>query len=163
VTVTRVFIFSALLACFASPLLAGAQSLAIDGPGQQKTITVRALQAMPHIPLTVTDNHIHKKETYQGVPLILLMQQVGGPKAADVKGKALSEYVVATGSDGYRVVLSLAEIEPAFHSGTILVADEVDGKPLDAKSGPFKLVVSEDVQPARWVHNLVRLDLKTAP
>ncbi len=161
--ITRLSIFPALLACFACPLIAPAQSLAVAGPGQQKNITAQALRAMPHIPLTVTNNHIHAKETYQGVPLILLMQQVGAAKAADVKGKALSEYVVATGSDGYKVVLSLAEIEPAFHSGTILVADEVDGKPLDTKSGPFKLVVSEDVQPARWVHNLVRLELKSAP
>jgi hypothetical protein len=36
----------------------------------------------------------------------------------------------------------------------------MDGKPLDAHSGPFKLVVSEDKRPARSVRNLVSIELK---
>ena len=42
------------------------------------------------------------------------------------------------------------------------MADTLDGKPLDSKEGPFKLVVEEDQKPARWVHNLVKLELKQA-
>ncbi len=79
-----------------------------------------------------------------------------------MKGKALGEYIVATGSDGYKAVLALAEIEPGFHPGTVMVADSLDGKPLDAKEGPWKLVVSEDAKPARSVHNLVRVEVKQA-
>ncbi len=92
----------------------------------------------------------------------MLMAQVGMPAAKDVHGKALSEYIVATGADGYKAVLALAEAEPDFHPGDVLVADTLDGKPLDAKEGPFKLVVSEDKRPARSVHNLVKLELKQA-
>ena len=43
-----------------------------------------------------------------------------------------------------------------------LIADEMDAKPLDAANGPFKLVVTEDKRPARCVHNLVSIELKTA-
>jgi hypothetical protein len=38
----------------------------------------------------------------------------------------------------------------------------MNGKPLDAHSEPFKLVVTEDKRPARSVRNLVSLELKTA-
>jgi hypothetical protein len=53
-------------------------------------------------------------------------------------------------------------MDPAFHPGTVLVADSLNGQLLDAKSGPFKLVVSEDKRPARCVRNLTALELKTA-
>ena len=46
--------------------------------------------------------------------------------------------------------------------GEVIVADTMNGQPLDAKSGPFKLVVTEDKRPARWVRNLVSIELKSA-
>jgi hypothetical protein len=59
-------------------------------------------------------------------------------------------------------VLALGEIDPSFHPGEIIVADAMDRKPLDAHSGPFKLVVTEDKRPARSVRNLVSVELKPA-
>jgi len=56
-----------------------------------------------------------------------------------------------TGADGYQVVLALAEIDPTFHLGEVLVADTMNGKPLDEHCGPFKLLVTEDKRPARSV------------
>ena len=79
-----------------------------------------------------------------------------------LRGKALANYVVAMGSDGYKSVLALGEIDPSFHPGEVIVADTMDGKPLDAHGGPFKLVVTEDKHPARSVRNLVEIDLRTA-
>lgn len=43
----------------------------------------------------------------------------------------------------------------------VLVANTMNGAPL-APSGPFKLVVTEDKRPARWVRNLVSIELKFA-
>jgi hypothetical protein len=60
---------------------------------------------------------------------------------------------LASGSDGYSVLLSLAEVDPSFHDGQVLVADTRDGQPL-AKTGPLELIVSGDKRPARWIHNL---------
>ncbi len=151
------------------PCIAAAQTpaaLQISGPisglGQPFSLTADALHGMKHDTLTVTNGHTHAKETYTGVPLLALLQKAGAPVDGAFKGKALSDYVIATGSDGYKAVLALAEIEPGFHPGTVLVADTLDGKPLDAKQGPFKLVVSEDAKPSRAVHNLVKVELKQA-
>jgi hypothetical protein len=43
---------------------------------------------------------------------------------------------VAEGTDKYSAVYSLAEVDPAFHGGTVIVADRMDGQPLGAKDGP---------------------------
>jgi hypothetical protein len=44
----------------------------------------------------------------------------------------------------------------------VLVADELDGKPLDAKTGPFRLVVTEDKNATRSVWKLVKIEVRTA-
>lgn len=139
----------------------GAGQLALLA-GQERDMAPAEFAALPHRQITVENGHTHMKETYSGVRLIDLLAPLGAPADSAVKGRALSDYIVATGSDGYKAVLALAEIEGGFHPGEVLVADAVDGKPLDAKEGPWKLVVSEDAKPARSVHNLVRVELRQA-
>jgi len=126
-------------------------------------LSVSDLRAMPHTAVSFHDSHTNKDERYSGVPLANLLSKMGAPLGDGLRGEALALFVVATGSDGYRAVLSLAEADPSFHPGEILVADAMDGKPLDAHSGPFKLVVSEDKRPARAVRNLLSLELESAP
>jgi hypothetical protein len=136
--------------------------LRVQNGAQQTSVSLEALKALAHKTVTIHNPHENTEETYSGVPLIELLRQVSAPIGKDVHGKALAEYIVVTGSDGYRAVLALAEVEPDFHPGDVLVADAMNGKPLDAKTGPFRLVVSDDKRPARSVRNLVSLELKTA-
>ena len=138
-----------------------AQTLRVQNGSQQASFSRESLQSLPHQTVTVHDPHTNQDETYSGVPLIELLKQVGAPTGHEVRGKVLSQYVVATGSDGYKAILALAEAEPDFHPGDVIVADTMDGKPLDAKIGPFRLVVSEDRRPARSVRNLVSVELKS--
>jgi hypothetical protein len=119
------------------------------------------LKALSHITVTIHNSHSNADETYAGVRLSDLLAKVGAPLGGNLRGKALAHYIVASGSDGYQTVLALAEVDPEFHPGEVLVADAMDGKPLDARSGPFKLVVTEDKHPARSVRNLVQIELKT--
>jgi hypothetical protein len=60
-------------------------------------------------------------------------------------------------ADGYKVVYALAELDPAFASREIILADKRDGKPLDAKEGPFRIVAPGDKRPARWAHQITTL------
>lgn len=119
-------------------------------------------KALQHTTITVHNSHSNADETYSGVPLSDLLTKFGAPLGKELHGSALALYIVATGSDGYQAVLSLAEVDPSFHPGDVIVADSMDGKPLDAKAGPFKLVVSQDKRPARSVRNLISLRLKSA-
>ncbi len=131
-------------------------------PNHPERLNLTAFQALPH--KTVTFHNVHTKadETYSGVPLTDLLARYGAPTGDKLHGKPLSDYIVATGSDGYKAVLALAEADPAFHPGDVLVADTLDGKPIGAKDGPFRLVVTEDKRPARCVHNLVSIEVRTA-
>jgi hypothetical protein len=139
----------------------GSGSLKIQTPEKSETLSADALKTLPHTTITVHNPHTNAEETYSGVPLIDLLVKEGVPHGHDLRGKGLSDYVVATGSDGYKAVLALAEVDPDFHPGEVLIADAVDGKPLD-KAGPFRLVVSEDKRPARSVRNLVSIEVRQA-
>jgi len=125
------------------------------------SISLAEFRALPHVTITVHNAHANADESYSGVPLAELLAKLDAPLGEHLRGKALASYIVASGSDGYSVVLSIAEADPSFHGGEIMVADTRDGQPL-GKSGPFQLIVSEDKRPARWVHNLVSVSLQDA-
>jgi hypothetical protein len=127
------------------------------------TLSLADLKALPHITVTIHNSHTNVDETYSGVRLADLLARMGAPLGSDLRGAALANYVVATGSDGYKAVLALGEVDPSFHPGEVLVADTMNSRPLDAHSGPLKLVVTEDKRPARSVRNLVTIELKSAP
>lgn len=163
-SLTAAFILTAVLAVGApgQAAIGPAGTLNVATPTKSQLFSLEALKALPHKTVTVHNPHTNADETYSGVELIDLLAGLGVPHGKALRGRALSEYVVATGSDGYKAVLALAEADPAFHPGEVIVADSMDGKPLDPKIGPFRLVVTEDKRPARSVHNLVSLELKQA-
>lgn len=116
-------------------------------------------RAMPHTTITVRNSHTNADESYSGVLLVTLLGMVNAPIGKEMKNEGLSSYLIASGLDGYAVVLSLAEVDPNFRDGHVLVADARNGLSL-GKSGPFQLIVPEDKRPARWVHNLVSISLQ---
>ena len=122
--------------------------------------TPQQVRAMPHVSVSFHNTHTDRDETYSGVRLSEILSKLGAPLGKELRGEALDNCIIATGSDGYGAVLSLAEIDPEFHPGEVIVADMMDGKPLDSLSGPLKLVVSEDKRPARSVRNLTTIELK---
>jgi hypothetical protein len=131
------------------------------GPGQRGVFTLDTFRGLPHQTVTVFNPHTNANETYSGVPLMDLLAKLGVPHGKDLHGKALANYIVATGADGYKSVVAVAEADQDFHPGLVLVADAVDDKPLGA-NGPFRLIVSEDKHPARSVRNLTSIEVKTA-
>jgi hypothetical protein len=69
-------------------------------------------------------------------------------------------------TDGYQVVFSLAELDPAFTCSEIIVADTIDGKPLFAGQGPLRMVAPKDTRAARSIRMLEHLEvvrLKKSP
>ena len=120
---------------------------------------VATLAPLPHVTVTVHNEHTKADESYSGVPLIALLTPLGVTDKP--RGKQLRLYVVASGSDGYEVVYAIGEVTPDVHDATVMVADTEDGKPI-AADGPLKLIATGEKRPARWVRNLVAIDVKTA-
>jgi hypothetical protein len=59
----------------------------------------------------------------------------------------------------HQVVFSLAEVDPAFTGGQIIVADSVDGKPLFDYQGPLRIVAPGDKRGARSIRMLERIEI----
>ena len=146
-----------------SPIVYPKDSLVITAEPYHSPVILSPadFRALPHVEAKVHNSHSDKDETFSGVPLATLLAKANAPVGKELRKEAYTVYVIASGSDGYSVLLSLAEIDPDFHGGQVLVADMRDGKPLGI-SGPFQLIVSDDKRPARWVRNLQSLTLKNA-
>ena len=144
-----------------APSVAGNTDLQLLAHGHDPIhVSLADLKTQPHITVKIHNSHTDADETYSGVRLAELLAKLGAPLGNDLRGKALANYIVATGSDGYQAVLALGEVDPSFHPGEVLVADSMNDKALDAQSGPLKLVVTEDKRPARSVRNLTTIELK---
>ncbi|HUO36284.1 MAG TPA: molybdopterin-dependent oxidoreductase [Candidatus Acidoferrum sp.] len=138
--------------------------LKVDGAVEKPlALTLPDLKALSHQILTVTNQHTHQEETYEGVPLMDLLKQAGLPAGENLRGAAMTTYVLAEASDGYRVVFSLAELDPSIGGADVLVAFSLSGKPLDDRLGPLRLIVPRDKRPARWVRMLTAIHVFTVP
>ena len=133
--------------------------LQITFEGKSATWTAATPAALPHVSVTVHNEHTKADETNTGVPVIALLTPLG--VSDKPRGKQLRLYVVASGSDGYEVVYAIGEVTPDVHDATVIVADSEDGKPITA-DGPLKLVAIGEKRPAHWVRNLVAIVVKTA-
>ncbi len=141
---------------------ASAQALTIKGEGgQSKVLSAQALAALPH--LSVTSSGHGAPIHFEGVPLSTLTALVGAPQGEGLKGPAFAMVVVVTAADGYRVVLSLAETDSSIRTEQTVIADRADGAPLDAHTGPFRLVVEGDKRPARSARNVQTVEVRALP
>jgi hypothetical protein len=100
-------------------------------------------------------------DTYTGVSLWTLIQDAGLLTDPSIKNDLLRFAVVATGSDGYRAVISLGEIAPMFGNQPDLVAYSDTGGQLgpNGSDGALRLIVPGDVAGGRYVSNLVSLQV----
>nr|WP_294543897.1 hypothetical protein [uncultured Rhodopila sp.] len=100
-------------------------------------------------------------DTYTGVSLWTLIQDAGLLTDPAVKNDLLGFAVVATGSDGYRAIISLGEIAPNFGNQPDLVAYSDTGGQLGpgGADGALRLIVPGDAAGGRYVSNLVSLQV----
>jgi DMSO/TMAO reductase YedYZ molybdopterin-dependent catalytic subunit len=115
------------------------------------------LKSMPRTTVTVSEEGREIK--YEGVLVGELLKRAGAPVGRDLSGKAIATYVRASAKDGYQVVFSLAELDPAFTSNDIIVADTIDGKPLFDSQGPLRIVAPHDKRGARSIRMLQRIEV----
>lgn len=119
-----------------------------------------ALQAMPRTSVQASDHG--SPTTWEGVALATLLGELGADLGAAQRGAQLRRYVLVEGSDGYRVVFSMGELDPSFGNTTVLLAVRRDGAPLDAEIGPWRMVVPGDTRQGRWIRNIVSIRLLQA-
>ncbi len=103
-----------------------------------------------------------KDHTYSGVILATILQKAGVTLGKDLRGENLTKYVKVEASDGYQVLFALAELDKDFTDRTIILATQVDGNPLAAGDGPFRIIVQDEKKPARCIKQVTTIKIEFA-
>jgi DMSO/TMAO reductase YedYZ molybdopterin-dependent catalytic subunit len=155
------YFFISLIA-FLLPVLTQAQSVKIAGEVTTPLdLKLADFQQLPQTNVTRKDrdggNH-----TYSGVVLATILQKAGATLGKDLKGENLAKYVWVEAADGYQVVFALAELDSSFTDRTIILANMMDGKPLAAGDGPFRIIVQDEKKPARCIKQVTGIKVQFA-
>src|SRR5689334_10601889 len=135
-----------------------APSISVTGAVRQPLmLTAADLAQMPRASVKATNNSFGI--VYEGVWLSDVLKKAGVPLGGELRGAALSSYVIASASDGYQVLFSLGELDPDLTDGQILLADTANGKPLPPEGGAFRLVLPKDKIGTRSVRFLTKLEV----
>jgi DMSO/TMAO reductase YedYZ molybdopterin-dependent catalytic subunit len=122
------------------------------------TLALSELRALPRTTVGVQDED-GRTSTYEGVLVGELLKRAGAPLGNDLRGDAVATYVLVIANDGYRVVFSLAELDPDYTGSKIIVADTVDGKPLFDYQGPLRIVAPGDARGSRSIRMVERIEV----
>ena len=155
---TRRRLFLGLMAAGLLPAQDSQPTLQVTGAVKQAlTLSADDLAKMPRATVKTTSGGM--ETLYDGVWLHEVLKKAGVPLGSELRGKALSSYVIAEAQDGYQVVFSLGELDPSFIDNEILLADTANGKPLFGAQGRFRLVVPKDKPGARSIRMLTKIEV----
>jgi len=140
------------------PAVPPSKSLNVTFEGRTTTLTVEDLLNLPQVTVHVHNAHRNTDESYTGPLLSDVLARAGLKASRETDPLMLHSSVIATGTDHYFVLYSVAEVEPSFSSGQVIVAVMKAGLP-DTEGGAIQLVNTLDVKPARWLHGLADLNV----
>jgi len=137
--------------------LAQGQQLTVQTDGGKPTVMTRAdMEALPRVKVTAGSG---ASATFEGVALKAVLEKAGVGFGETLKGKRLASCLLVEAADGYRAVIALPELDPAFTDKQIVLAFLKDGKPLDEKEGPYRIVIPDEKRMARWVRQVTTLKI----
>ncbi|MBL7965184.1 MAG: molybdopterin-dependent oxidoreductase [Flavobacteriales bacterium] len=122
------------------------------------TLNARVLSTLP-VHSAHVENRDGEKHTYSG-PYVIDVLQAGCPGLSRADKRDRVGFVVrATSADGYRAAVALMEADTTFSPAPAILALTMDGRPLDAREGPVKLIVPGDMRHARHVRGVSVLEV----
>lgn len=125
------------------------------------TLTAAGLAKMKRTTVTLNDRD-GKVHQYTGASMQEILEKAGVTTGKQLRGRNLTKYLLAKCADGYEVLFSLAELDSSFTDRTVILADVLDGGPLPAGKGPFRLVVPGEKKPARSSFQVTELVIRFA-
>ena len=124
--------------------------------GKQTVLSKTDIEAMPHIKITTQGPD---SSSYDGVAVKALLEKAGVQFGHSLRGKRMASCLLVEAADGYRVVIALPELDPDFTDKQIVLAFSQNGKPPDAKEGPYRIVIPDEKRMARWVKQVTTLKI----
>lgn len=139
-------------------LLAQGQQLSVQSDtGKAVTLSRADIESLTHSKITTGSGD--SQASYDVVPLRAVLEKAGVTFGESMRGKRLASCLLVQAADGYAVVIALPELDPAFSDKQIDLAYLRDGKPLDAKEGPYRIVIPDEKRMARWVRQVTALKI----
>jgi DMSO/TMAO reductase YedYZ molybdopterin-dependent catalytic subunit len=125
------------------------------------TLSASDLASMPRTTASAKDKQgiMH---SFSGVAIAEILHKAGVTTGSQLRGKNLAKYLLVSCADGYQVVFSLAELDSAFTDRVAILADQEEGKPLPATTGPFRMIVPGEKKPARNCFQVTTLAIRVA-
>src|SRR5262249_4285250 len=136
----------------------GQQLIVQAESGKQTTLTRADIDSLPHVRISATE-HSAPAVSFEGVAVKSVLEAAGVTFGDSMRGKRLTTCLVVEAADNYRVVIALTELDPAFTDKQIVLAFSKDGKPLDDKEGPYRIVIPDEKRMARWVRQVTALKI----
>src|SRR5215467_10834400 len=134
------------------------QQLIVQTDAGKQTLSRADLEALPHVKGTASE-HGSAPVSFEGVTLKSVLEKAGVTFGESMRGKRLTNCLLVEAADGYRVVIALAELDPAFTDKETLLAFLRDGKSLGEKEGPYRIVIPDEKRMARWVRQVTTLKI----
>ncbi len=160
------FVFLPCVVVLAGSASAHADSVVEIAGALPKTGTLGLAQLEAMRPAKETWTIEGERREVTGVPLERVLTHFGfepGPMGKDVpkheKRSGWRKAIVASAADGFSAVLSAAEVFEAMGATRAMIAWKIDGKPLPAERGPFRLVVLTDKEPSRSIYGLRKIEV----
>ena len=141
----------------ASTLLKG-QQLTVQTDAGKQVLSRSDLESLPHLKVTASE-HGSPPVSFEGVTLKSVLEKAGVTFGESMKGKRLANCLLVEAPDGYRAVIALPELDPAFTDRQTVLAFLRDGKPPSEKEGPYRIVIPDEKRMARWVKRVTMLKI----
>ena len=154
----RLFSLSVLLSLVFTSAFLQCQQLIVETDGRKQVLSRADLEALPHVRVTVSE-HSSPPVTFEGVAVKTVLEKAGVSFGEALKGKRLANCLLVEAADGYRAVIALPELDPAFTDKLVVLAFLREGKPLSEKEGPFRIVIPDEKRMARWVRQVTTLKI----
>ncbi|MGB8010897.1 MAG: molybdopterin-dependent oxidoreductase [Terriglobales bacterium] len=158
----RLFVSAVLFAIALQAVPAWPQQLTVQAESGKQVVLTRAdIEALPRV--KVATGAAGVSATFEGVPLKAVLEKAGVEfgenMKGSMKGKRMASCLLVEAADGYRVVIALPEIDPGFTDKQVILAFLKDGKRLDDKEGPYRIVIPDEKRMARWVRQVTTLKI----
>jgi hypothetical protein len=134
------------------------QQLTIQTDSGKQVLSRADLEGLPRVKVRVSE-HASDSVNFEGVTIKSVLEKAGVTFGESMKGKRLADCLLVEAADGYRVVIAMPELDPAFTDKQIMLAFLRDGKPLGEKEGPYRIVIPDEKRMARWVRQVTTLKI----
>lgn len=153
----KFFLLAAVLVTSVVPSLHAQDITVRRVDGSERRVTAAEILALPRIAVDAVDHGASTR--FEGVDLRALLHLADVGRTDSLRGPALRRAVLLIGTDGYAAMMALADLDPSLGGRRVLVVNRANGQPLPPDQGPWRAVIADDRRAARWVRQLVRVEL----